>query len=129
MPLNRRRYEGWGLHTIVDVLLLAGSLALLFGWLTIPQLSLSYALPMAVIGIILVAVPLKFIRRVGFVATLVGTYSVLHDTGVISVEYLRYGLAGFLLLVATISIVRDAFASTQYEPPLQEKEEGSHETT
>lgn len=107
----RREVPGFGPHTIIDVLLIAFGITLLVGIVSLPEISFFHGLVLAIAGALMVAVPFGMVRRLGFLALLLGTYIVCRHVGFVSTEYLRYGLACFLLLIGSIGVARDTLST------------------
>ncbi len=108
MRFIHRDTPGFGVHTAVDALLIASGFVLLLNIFPLPEIGLLYSLALAITGLLLISVPISLLRRVGFLALLLGAYLVFRLAGIISTEYLRYGFACFLLLVGVMGVVWDA---------------------
>ena len=108
------RASSIGLHTVLDVLLMAAGCLLAFGWIELPSVKVVYSIGLAVTGVILVAIPIRVVRQLSIAAALLGIYLILRDTGMISLPLLQYGLAVLLFVVGAMSIARDLFA-----PPIK----------
>ena len=114
------RAKQFGLHTVLDVLLIGAGCVLAFGWIELPQFNPLYAIALAVAGVILVAIPVPTVRRLSIAAALLGIYLILRDTGMIDIPLLQYGLAFLLFVVGVMSIVRDTFAPPRNQTAEQE---------
>ena len=122
MRIVRGGTPGLGPHTVIDAFLIAFGVLLLFGIIPLPEVSFFHGFVLAIVGILMVAVPTAMVRRIGFMALLLGTYIVFRSAGFISTEYLRYGFACFLVLVGSVSVAHDVMGAPK---PTDLDEEGS----
>lgn len=107
MRPDRSRISGFSTYLILDIFLVVFGLILLLDGIPLPSIGFAEAFILAIVGLILIGAPITFTRRIGFVVFFVGSYFAFRSVGFISVAYLRYGLACFLLVVGIIGIVRD----------------------
>ena len=110
MRFVRRGTPGLGPHTVIDVFLIAFGILLLLGIIPLPEVSFFHGFVLAIVGILMVAVPTAMVRRIGFMTLLLGAYIVFRNVGFISTEYLRYGFACFLILAGSVSIAHDVMS-------------------
>ncbi|HCR55450.1 TPA: hypothetical protein DIV49_00605 [Candidatus Saccharibacteria bacterium] len=120
MESQARSYPPISIRTIIDILLFLFGLTLAFGWITLPLVNFTYSFGLAIAGLFLLAVPFWPTRLLGLSVLLVGTYLVLRNADIISVQYLQYGLACFLLVIALVDGVRGVINSPRKDPSEQE---------
>lgn len=95
------------IHIIVAVLVIIAGLLLILGILPLPEVGFIVGLVVAIIGLLLLAVPASSVRRLGLLLLVLGTYVTLRRADVIQMDIIRYIFGGILTAAGVFGIFQD----------------------
>lgn len=108
--MRARQSTGVGLHTILDVVLISLGLMLAFKWIQLPTVPVVFPILVSLLAAVAVAMNDPIVRRVALGIMLFCLYMILRSTGVIELPWIQYGVAGLLIVVGVMSVMRDLTA-------------------
>lgn len=113
-------------HLIAALALLAVGFLLVFDILNVPDMNFVIGLGSAVFGLLLLAVPISLVRRIGFIALILGTYITLKQADILRMDYIRYSLGFVLIAAGLLGVFHDVKGGEPESIPDEQTEEATN---